>query len=59
MKINDSDIQEFITIYQEEFGEELSFAEASEIAFRLFSLYTLLTGVLPGEKNINISLSKG
>lgn len=50
MKISDTDLQEFISIFQEEFGETLSFAEASEMAFRLIRLYTQLTKALPSER---------
>lgn len=50
MKISATDLQEFIAIYQEEFGETLSLAEASEIAFRLVNLYTQLTKALPSEQ---------
>lgn len=55
MKISDHDFQEFIAIYQEEFGETLSLAEASEMAFRLVSLYTQLTKALPSEQSIATS----
>jgi hypothetical protein len=47
MKISDADLQGFIAIHQEEFGEILSLAEASEMAFRLVGLYTQLTKALP------------
>jgi hypothetical protein len=50
MKISDTDLQELIAIYQEEFGETLSLAEASEVSFRLVSLYTQLTKALPSEQ---------
>lgn len=50
MKFSDHDLQEFIAIYQEEFGETLSFAEASEMAFRLVNLYMQLTKALPSEQ---------
>ena len=50
MRLNDEDIRKFIAIYQEEFGETLSFAEASEVAFRLVNLYAQLTKVLPSEE---------
>ena len=50
MKLSDTDLQEFMAIYQEEFGEMLSLAEASEMAFRLVKLYTQLTKALPSEK---------
>jgi len=57
MKISDPDLKEFITIYQEEFGEKLSLAEASEMAFRLVSLYAQLTKALPSEQHITPSES--
>lgn len=50
MKISATDLQEFIAIYQEESGETLSLAEASEMAFRLVNLYTQLTKALPSEQ---------
>jgi|CXWL01.1.fsa_nt_gi hypothetical protein len=49
MKFSDAELQEFIAIHQEEFGETLSLAEASEMAFRMVSLYTQLTKALPNE----------
>lgn len=52
MKISDADLQEFIAIYQEEFGETLSLTEASEMAFLLVNLYTQLTKALPSEQNV-------
>lgn len=54
MKFSDAELQEFIAIHQEEFGETLSLAEASEMAFRMVSLYTQLTKALPRE-NENIA----
>ncbi len=53
MKISGPDPQKFIAIYQEEFGETLSLAEASDVAFRLVSLYTQLTKALPSERRAN------
>lgn len=50
MKFSDPDLQEFIAIYQEEFGDTLSLAEASEMAFRLVNLYMQLTKALPSEQ---------
>jgi hypothetical protein len=50
MKVSDAELQEFIAIHQEEFGETLSLAEASEMAFRLVGLYTQLTKALPSEQ---------
>lgn len=58
MRLSDTDLQEFIAIYQEEFGEILSLAEASEMAFRMVSLYTQLTKALPSEQHITPSESQ-
>ena len=49
MKINDKDLEEFKRIYFAEYGEELSRAEASEIANNLVDFYTLLSEPLPSE----------
>lgn len=50
MKISDTDLQEFISIHQEEFGETLSLAEASEMAFCLINLYTQLIKAIPSQQ---------
>jgi len=50
MKIPDEALNEFIEIYREEFGEDISRAEAGEMASRLLKLYELLSGKLPNEK---------
>ena len=42
-------IDEFKTIYQEEFGRELSDDEVQEIAFRLLRFFGILVRPLPGE----------
>lgn len=49
MRISDAGLQELTEIYQDDFGESLSLANASEMAFRLISLYSLLTMALPSE----------
>lgn len=51
MKIEPQDLEEFRRLYKAEFGEELSQAEASEIAGNLVSLYELLCEPLPYEKD--------
>lgn len=38
---------EFCNIYKEEFGEDISFAEAREISFKLIEFYELLSHKLP------------
>lgn len=42
MRIIDQALDDFIELYKEEFGEEISRSEASEIAFRLVTLYEAL-----------------
>lgn len=50
MQITDEDLQEFMRLYTAEFGEDLSKAEASEIAGRFVDLYMLLSEPLPSER---------
>jgi hypothetical protein len=50
MNITDDALDEFIAIYQEEFGEEISRAEASEMASSLLMLYGRLARKLPSIK---------
>jgi hypothetical protein len=47
--ISEEHLQEFMRIYEQEFGESLSHAEASEMAARLVDLYELLLEPLPSE----------
>lgn len=47
MRITDEALDEFIELYKEEFGEEISRSEASEMAFRLVTLYGALVRGLP------------
>ena len=54
MKISDADLHELMAIYQEEYGETLSLAEASEMAFRLVTLYTQIYSPLPGEQKKHV-----
>lgn len=42
MRISDEALNEFIGLYKEEFGEEIDRAQASEMAFRLVTLYERL-----------------
>ena len=42
MFLTDDDIKEFIQIDKEEFGEILSFAEASRVAEKLMALFVIL-----------------
>ncbi|MFZ2948571.1 MAG: hypothetical protein WA003_03705 [Desulfuromonadaceae bacterium] len=51
MRISEEELREFIRLYKEEFGEELSIAEASEVAGNFVSLYEFLAEPLPGEQN--------
>lgn len=49
MQLSDTAIQEYIQLYREDFGEELSVGEALAIATRLVTLYALLCRPLPAE----------
>jgi len=50
MQISDEDLEEFMRLYTAEFGQQLSKAEASEIAGRFVDLYMLLAEPLPSEQ---------
>lgn len=50
MKISDDDLIEFMAIYEQEFGEQLTSAEASEMTTRLINLYMILVEPLPSER---------
>jgi hypothetical protein len=47
MRISDGALDEFIAIYKEEFGEELSRADALEIASNLIMIYRCISRKLP------------
>lgn len=47
MRITDEAVDEFIKLYREEFGHEISRSEASKIAFELVTLYETLAKRLP------------
>jgi len=42
MKLSESSIREFMVIYREEFGEELSYEQAEQMGSELLSLYNLI-----------------
>jgi hypothetical protein len=48
MRISDEALDEFVEIYRQEFGEDISQDEASEMAIRILTLYTLLSKKPPG-----------
>jgi hypothetical protein len=50
MRLNQEDIMEFKEIYAEEFGEQISYAEAERMASDLMQLFELLARPLPGER---------
>lgn len=50
-RIPDADLDEFIAIYKEEFGEEIDRTDASEMASRVLMLYRLLSRKLPEQKD--------
>lgn len=47
MQISDEAIKEYIQIYKDDFGEELSMEQAREIGTRLVELYLVLSRPLP------------
>lgn len=51
MRITDETLDQFIELYKEEFGEEISRSEASEMAFRLITLYEALARKLPAVRS--------
>lgn len=57
MQISKERLQDFIKLYEEEFEEQLSCDEASEITSRLIDLYILLSSPLPSEQNKEAALS--
>ena len=52
MSISDDRLREFMSLYQGECGEALSFEEARSVASRLVQLYALLIGPASAEKGI-------
>ena len=50
-RIPDADLDEFIAIYKDELGVEISRTDASEMASRLVMLYKLLSRKLPEKQN--------
>lgn len=50
MKISNTSLDEFIEIYQKEFGKEISREDALEMATRLINLYLIIYRPLPGER---------
>ena len=49
MHISDEALNEFIAIYNDKFGEELSHKDAAEMASRVLKLYEMLARKLPNE----------
>lgn len=56
MRLDEPDIEEFRRIYNAEFDEFLSPAQAREIAARLINLYELLARPLPSEQALVLEL---
>ena len=50
MLLEDSDVQEFKTIYEQEFGEMISDGQARIMASQVLRLYEALARPLPSEK---------
>jgi len=49
MHVSDEAVKEYIQLYREDFGEELTIEEAREITSRLVELYRALCRPLPAE----------
>jgi hypothetical protein len=49
MRISDDALKELISLYQEEFGEPIDLAAATEMGHQLLTLYRLLQRRLPND----------
>lgn len=49
MQVDDEAIREYLDLYRQDFGAELSFERAREIATRLVTLYEMLARPIPRE----------
>jgi hypothetical protein len=56
--VSDEALDEFIAIYKDEFGEDVSRAEASEMASNLLMFYGLLARKLPSEQEVSPSTTQ-
>jgi hypothetical protein len=54
MQISDEAVDELIKLYKEEFNEDITRSQASEMAFRLVTLYELLSQKLPNRQEITL-----
>jgi len=59
MRLSSKAIEEFKQIYKEEFGEELSDAQAQETALRVLRIFRLLLRPLPHWPEHNPQLREG
>jgi len=50
MQSDDKELEEFMALYQTEFGKEISRQDALEMATRLINLYLTIYRPLPGER---------
>lgn len=57
-RIPDAELDEFIAIYREEFGEEIGRTEAAEMASRVLMLYTLISRRLPEARNTESTIMR-
>lgn len=54
MQNSDDALNEFMALYQSEFGKEISRQDAIEMTTRLIGLYQIIYRPLPGERNDGI-----
>lgn len=57
VKVSDEALDEFVALYKDEFKEDLTRAEASEMVHRLLMLYELLSQKLPDGESAPASIS--
>lgn len=54
MKIDETELYEFMKLYEDEFGEDISLNDAKEMAERIAELYEVLARPLPSETNTDL-----
>ena len=52
VKLSDEALEEFVKLYKDEFDEDITKAQASEMGFRLVTLYEILSKELPNQQEI-------
>lgn len=58
MHVPDAAIKQYMQLYQEDFGEELTLEQGREIATRLIALYEVLSNRLPQSRSMPLDESE-